>query len=119
MALAALTVGGPTLVTDRSACALINVITGALVLLPGVGSGIGLPTVAVFVTAPPAGASTVTLKFVLAPFVRDGIVGQNTAPLALVVPPPVALMYVTLAGNASVTTTLVAADGPALATVNV
>ena len=64
------------LVTLKSAWALINVITGALVLLPGVGSGIGLPTIAVLVTAPPAGASTVTLKLVLAPFVRLGIVGQ-------------------------------------------
>ena len=76
MLLAALTLPGPTLVTERSACALIKVITGALVLLPGVGSGIGLPTVAVLVTAPPAGARTVTLKFVLAPLVNAGIVGQ-------------------------------------------
>ena len=49
---------------------------GHSVLLPGVGSGIGLPTTAVLVTAPPAGASTVTLRFVLAPLVRLGIVGQ-------------------------------------------
>src|SRR5580704_6360100 len=119
MLLAALTLGGPILVTLRSAWALINVITGALVLLPGVGSGIGLPTIAVLVTAPPAGASTVTLKLVLAPLVNAGITGQNTAPLALVVPPPVALMKVTFAGNASVTTTLVAGDGPALAMVKV
>src|SRR5580698_5067296 len=119
MLLAALTVGGPLLVTLKLAWALINVITGALVLLPGVGSVIGLPTIAVLVTAPPAGARTVTLKFVPAPLVNAGIVGQNTAPLALVVPPPVALRKVAFAGNASVTTTLVAADGPALATVNV
>src|ERR1700722_7372710 len=114
MLLAALTVGGPTLVTLKSAWALINVITGALVLLPGVGSGIGLPTIAVLVTAPPAGARTVTLRFVLAPLVKAAIPGQYPAPLALVVPPPVALTNVTLAGNASVTTTLVAAEGPAL-----
>src|SRR5580700_8879396 len=113
MLLAALTVGGPLLVTLKSAWALINVITGALVLLAGVGSGIGLPTVAVLVTAPPAGASTVTLKFVLAPLINDAITGQYTAPLALVVPPLVALIKVTFAGNASVTTTLVAAEGPA------
>src|ERR1700689_2389832 len=105
MLLAALTLAGPILVTLKSACALIKVITGALVLFAGVGSGTGLPTVAVLVTAPPAGARTVTLKLVLAPFVRLGIVGQNTAPLALVVPPPVALTKVTFAGNASVTTT--------------
>jgi hypothetical protein len=44
---------------------------------------------------------------------------QMTLPLALVVPPALALRKVTAAGRLSVTTRLIAVDGPALLTRNV
>ena len=67
-----------------------------------------------FVSVPPAGAVTVTVNLLTAPFARSPRL-QITTP-ALFVPPPLALTNVTPAGNASVTTTLLAMDGPKFVT---
>ena len=66
---------------------------------------------------PVEGALTVTPRFVVAPLTRLGIDQITAVRLALVVPPAVALIKVKSAGKLSVTTKLVAVDGPALVTV--
>ena len=65
---------------------------------------------------PVAGALTVKPKLVTAPLLRVGTDQNTFVKLALVAPPPVALTYVRFAGKLSVTTTLVALEGPALVT---
>ena len=71
-------------------------------------------TVAVLVSEPLVGAVTVKVILLTWPLVNVPKV-QLTTPL-LFNPPPVALTNVTLAGNVSVTTTLLAADGPKFVT---
>src|SRR5438093_1521923 len=93
------------------------VITGGVGLLVGVGSDVGLPTLALFVMlAPLAGAVTVSLPY--APLFRSRLprLDQITLP-PLNTPPALALTNVTLAGKASVTVTLLAALGPRFVTV--
>jgi hypothetical protein len=63
---------------------------------------------------PLAGAVTVTVTLLIWPLVKVPNV-QLTTPL-LLAPPPVALTKLTPAGNVSVTTTLLALDGPKFVT---
>jgi len=72
-------------------------------------------TVAMFVMVPAYGAVTVTIKFVVTPLARVPKV-QFAMP-AFVVPPPLALTKTTFVGSTSLTTTLLADDGPELVTV--
>ena len=97
-----------------SATGVTVVITGGVTLFVLFGSSVGEATVAVLVSEPLAGAVTVTVKLLTWPLVNVPRV-QLTTPL-LFTPPPVALTNVTLAGNVSVTTTLLAADGPKFVT---
>ena len=108
---------GALLLTATSAAGMTLVNTGGLVLFVGLGSLTGLPTVAVLERlAPLAGATTVRIRFVLAPAARSPRLDQRTcAPFST--PPAVALTKETPAGKVSVTDKLVAVDGPALATV--
>ena len=78
------------------------------------GSPVGVLTLATFVSEPLAGAVTITVTLLTAPLANVPKV-QVTIP-ALLTPPPLALTNVTLAGNVSVTTTLLALDGPKLVT---
>ena len=63
-----------------------------------------------------AGALTVNPKLVAAPLVKLGTVQTTFVKVAFVVPPPSALMKVRAAGNESVTTKLVAVEGPPFVT---
>ena len=90
------------------------VVTGGVVLLVGVGSFVGGPTLAMLVTEPVTGAVTVTVRFVTWLLLKFAML-QVKMPL-LVTPFPLALTKVTFAGNVSVTMTLVAADGPKFVT---
>jgi hypothetical protein len=87
--------------------------TGAVTLLVLFGSP-GELTLAVFVSEPLAGAVTVTLTLLTWPLVNVPRL-QLTTPLVFN-PPPVALTNVTVAGRVSVTTTLLALDGPKFVT---
>jgi hypothetical protein len=72
-------------------------------------------TVAVLVMEPLAGAFTVTVTALTCPAFKAPI-AQSTTPTVFVAPEFDALTNVTLAGNASVTTTPLAVDGPRLVT---
>jgi hypothetical protein len=78
------------------------------------GSPVGELTLAVFVNEPLAGAVTVTLTLLTWPLASVPKL-QFTTPL-LLAPPPVAETKVTPSGNVSVTTTLLALDGPKFVT---
>src|SRR5438093_466957 len=111
-----MTVARLVLVRRKWAMGVRDVITGGVVLLVGVGSGVGLPTLAVWVTLVPlAGAITVSVRLVLAPSARLPRLDQMTYTLSLHDALPI-LTNVTLAGKASVTVTLLAALGPRLVT---
>jgi hypothetical protein len=88
--------------------------TGTVTLLVLLGSPVGELTLAVLVSEPLAGAVTVTVTLLTWPLASVPNV-QVTTPL-LLAPPPVALTNVTVAGNVSVTTTLLALDGPKFVT---
>jgi hypothetical protein len=88
--------------------------TGGVTLFVLFGSPVGELAVAVLVNEPEAGAVTVTVTLLTWPLVKAPKL-QLTRPL-LFNPPPVALTNVTLAGNVSVTTTLLALDGPKFVT---
>ena len=105
-----------TLTTCKSACG-VTAVTQFELLLLNVGSPVTLPTIAVLVMAPLAGAWTVNPRFVEPPLARLGTVQNTFVKLAFVAPPPVALIKVRFAGKASVTTKLVAVEGPRLVTV--
>lgn len=110
---------GPLFVICKSACGVIVVVTMALVevpsLLVGTGSNVMEPLSARFVKVPLAGAVTVTVKFVVAPLVNVAT-GHVTSPFVKL-KPELAVTKVTLDGNASVTTTLAAGEGPRLVNV--
>ena len=89
-------------------------ITGGLMLFVKFGSGVGEVTLAVLVKVPEAGAVTIRVKFVVA-LAANEVRLQLTTP-AVSLPLPVALTKVTPAGKASVTTILLAVDGPKLVT---
>ena len=97
-------------------------VTAVEVLFPGFGSAVGLDTVTLFVNVPAcAGAVTTTVMGALAPAARSARV-QVTDVFATFVhtqPVPTADTKVTPAGSVSVTETLAASDGPALATARV
>jgi hypothetical protein len=78
------------------------------------GSTIGELTAATLVSEPLAGAVTVTVMLLTWPLAKAPKL-QLTTPL-LLAPPPLALTNVTVAGNVSVTVTLLALDGPKFVT---
>ena len=100
--------------TCKSANALTGVTTGGVTLLVGVGSGVGELTDATLLSDPLAGAVTVTVTLVVCPLVNVPKL-QLTTPL-IFEPPPVVPTNVTPAGNVSVTTTLLALEGPKFVT---
>ena len=110
----AFTFAGADLKIAKSANGVTVVVTGGVTLFVGVGSGVGEPTLAKFVSVPLAGAVTVTVRLV---FCAAASVPRFhvTRPL-LVTPLPLALTNDTLLGNVSVTITLLAADGPRFVT---
>ena len=110
----ACTVPGPVLPMATSATGVTVVMTGGVMLLVRLGSPVGVLTLATFVRLPEAGAVMVRVTFVVWPVVRVPTF-QLTIPL-LFKPPPVALTKVTVAGRLSVTTTLLALEGPKLVT---
>jgi len=92
--------------------------TPAALLLAGLGSAVPDVAEAVLVNEPLVGAVTVTVKVVEAPLARLAMAGKVTMPL-LLIPPPEAETKVTAAGKLSITTTLLAVEGPLLVTVMV
>jgi len=112
--LVARTLAVADLPTARSATDVTVVLTGGVMLFVRSGSLVGEATLAVLFNVPLAGAVTVTVTLLTAPLAsvpKD----QFTTPL-LFKPLPLADTNVTPAGKESVTTTLVAADGPKLVT---
>jgi hypothetical protein len=115
---AAVTDAGPDLVIDRSAEAVTDVLADAE-LLPGTGSVVELVTDAVLVIEPAwAGAvTTIVIVGAVAPLASEVAVHVTTPEAWLHVHPvPDADPKLTPAGNVSVTDTLAASLGPALAT---
>jgi hypothetical protein len=108
------TLAAPVLPRPTSATGVTVVMTGAVTLFVLLGSTVGELALAVFVSVPLAGAVTVTVTLLIWPLVKVPNV-QLTTPL-LLAPPPVALTKLTPAGNVSVTTTLLALDGPKFVT---
>jgi len=119
---AAATFVEPVLNTATSATGVMEVVACELtdepLLLDGFGSAVPEVAEAELVIEPLAGAVTVTVNVVDAPLARLAMVGQVTTP-RLFVPPPEAETKVTAAGKLSVTTMLVAVEGPLLVTVMV
>src|SRR5690349_11767068 len=99
----------------RSATGVTVVITGGVTLLVGVGSLVGELTLAVLVSEPLAGAVTVTVTLPACTLPTPDH-DQLTRPAELA-PLPLALTKETPAGNESVTTMLLAVEGPLLVTV--
>ena len=98
-----------------SARAVTGVTTGGVVLFVGVGSGVGELTDATLDSDPAlTGAVTVTVTLLTCPLVKVPRL-QLTTPLTFA-PPPVVPTNVTPAGNVSVTTTLLALEGPKFVT---
>ena len=93
-----------------SATGVTLVTTGEVTLFVLFGSPVGELTPAVFVSEPLAGAATVTVTLLTWPLANVPRL-QLTTPLVFT-PPPVALTNVTPKGSVSVTTTLLALDGP-------
>ena len=104
---------GPLLSAETSATLLTVVWTRLVLLAPLVSVSLAA-AMAVLVRMPSAVGVTVTVKLLNAPLPRLNA-GQPTVP-ALLVPPPVAPLNVTLAGNTSVNAMPVAVDGPLLVT---
>jgi hypothetical protein len=108
---------GPALITPTSADSakvVTTEITGGLVLFAALVSNVAELTLAVLVMEPLAGDFTVNIRLLTWPEFSVPNAQLTTPPL--LTPPPDALTNVTLAGNVSVTTTLLAADGPRLVT---
>ena len=93
------------------------VVTGGVTLFVGVGSPVGEPTLAKFVSVPLAGAVTDTLRFVVC---VEAIVPRFhvTKPPATT-PLPLGTTDVTPTGSVSVTMTPLALEGPLFVTVMV
>lgn len=100
--------------TPTSATGVTVVVTGGLMLFVGFGSLVGELTVAVFVIVPLAGAVTVKVKLVVA--LTASVPSDQLTTPAFVVPPFDALTNAVPRGNVSVTTTLLAVDGPKFVT---
>ena len=88
--------------------------TGGVTLFVGTGSGVGEPVLAKFVSDPLAGAVTINVRFVVCAAAK--VPSDQITLLPFEVPLPLALTNATPAGNASVTVTLLALDGPKLVT---
>jgi hypothetical protein len=88
--------------------------TGTVTLFVLFGSTVGELALAVFVSVPEAGAVTVTVTLLTWPLASVPRL-QLTTPLVFN-PPPEALTKLTPNGNVSVTTTLLALDGPKFVT---
>jgi hypothetical protein len=108
------TVAEPVLPRPTSAAGVTVVMTGAVTLFVLLGSTVGELALAVFVSVPLAGAVTVTVTLLTWPLAKVPNV-QFTTPLVFT-PPPVALTKLTPKGSVSVTTTLLALDGPKFVT---
>jgi hypothetical protein len=104
----------PVLPIPTSATGVTVVMTGTVTLFVLFGSPVGVLTLAVFVSVPLAGAVTVTVTLLTWPLVKTPRL-QFTTPLVLI-PLPLADTNVTVAGSVSVTTTLLALDGPKFVT---
>ena len=115
--LVANTVTAAVLVITKSNTGVTLVITGGVTLFVGVGSLVGVLTLATFVSEPLAGAVTINVRFVVWLFVNAPKLHVTKPPF--VTPPPVALTNVTPTGNVSVTVTLLAVDGPKFVTLMV
>jgi hypothetical protein len=108
------TLTAPVLPIPTSATGVTVVMTGAVTLFVELGSPIGELTLAVLVNEPLAGAVTVTVRLLTWPLANVPKL-QFTTPL-LLAPPPLADTKVTVAGNVSVTVTLLALEGPKFVT---
>jgi hypothetical protein len=108
------TVAGPTFPICKSASGVTLVVTGGVTLFVGFGSPVGVLTLAVFVNVPLAGAVTVTVTFVT--WLLDSVPSDQFTVPKLFTPLLLALTNVTPTGNASVTVTLLALDGPKFVT---
>ena len=108
------TLDGPVLPKPRSATGVTIVLTGGVTLFVEFGSLVEEATLAELFSVPPVGAVTVTVRLLTAPLASVPN-DQFTMPL-LFTPLPLADTKVTPAGKVSVTTTLLAADGPKLVT---
>jgi len=98
----------------RSATDVTVVLTGGVTLFVVFGSLVGEDTLAELFSVPLVGAVTVTVRLLTAPLAsvpKD----QFTTPL-LLTPLPLANTKVTPTGRVSVTTTLLADDGPKFVT---
>jgi hypothetical protein len=112
--LLASTFAAAVLPIPTSATGVTVVMTGTVTLFVEFGSTIGELTAATLVSEPLAGAVTVTVMLLTWPLAKAPKL-QLTTPL-LLAPPPLALTNVTVAGNVSVTVTLLALDGPKFVT---
>ena len=92
------------------------VTTGGLKLFVGVGSSVGPPTVAMFVTAPRVTAFTVSVRFVVAFVASVPRFDQMTWLIAFVVVDGTALTKTIPLGKLSVTAKFAAVDGPKFVT---
>src|SRR5436309_472143 len=97
-----------------SATGPMMLITGGVTLLVEFKSLVGELTLAVLVSKPLAGAVTTTVRLLTWPPARSPKLQLTTPPLFT--PLPLALTKLTVAGKVSVTTTLLAVDGPKLVT---
>ena len=110
----AFTFAGATLKMAKSANGVTVVVTGGVTLFVGIGSPVGEPPVAMFVMEPEAGAITVSVT--LLTWLLVNVPKFQITLLPFVVPPLLALKNATPFGNASVTVTLLALDGPKFVT---
>ena len=108
------TLVAPVLPKPTSAAGITVVMTGEVMLFVLFGSTVGELALAVFVNVPLAGTVTVTVRLLTWPLAKVPRL-QLTTPLVFT-PPPLALTKLTPAGNVSVTTTLLALDGPKFVT---
>src|SRR5450432_3087137 len=104
----------PVLPIPTSATGVTLVMTGNVTLFVKFVSPVGVLTFATLVNDPEAGAVTVTVRLLIWPLVRLPRLQFTTPPLFT--PPPEALTNITFTGRLSVTTTLLAADGPKFVT---
>src|SRR5258705_470767 len=104
----------PSSPISRSATGVTPVITGGVTLLVEFGSLVGELTLAVLVSEPLAGAVTTTVR--RSDGRRVGKERRHRSTPLLLKPLPLALTKVTGPGKRSVTTTLLAIDGPKFVT---
>ena len=108
------TVAAPVLANCNSASGVTVVMTFVVVLFKMLVSLVGDVTFATFVNVPLAGAVTVTVTLLTCEAASVPKFHVTNPPPTT--PPPLALTEVTPTGNVSVTTTLLADDGPKFVT---